>query len=98
VKNNGGAAGKEVSQLYVKAPKGKIDKPRIELRGFEKTELLQPGEEERLTVTLPVDEIASFDGYRWIIEQGDYEFLIGSSSRDIRLTGRIGLRTAGGDL
>lgn len=98
VKNNGGAAGKEVSQLYVKAPKGKIDKPRIELRGFEKTELLQPGEEERLTVRLPVDEIASFDGYRWIIEQGDYEFLIGSSSRDIRLTGRIGLRTAGGDL
>lgn len=98
VKNNGGAAGKEVSQLYVKAPKGKIDKPRIELRGFEKTELLQPGEEERLTVRLPVDEIASFDGYRWIIEQGDYEFLIGASSRDIRLTGRIGLRTAGGDL
>ena len=98
VKNTGGAAGKEVSQLYVKAPKGKIDKPRIELRGFEKTELLQPGEEERLTVTLPVDEIASFDGYRWIIEQGDYEFLIGSSSRDIRLTGRIRLRTAGGDL
>ncbi|PNS36319.1 beta-glucosidase [Mesotoga sp. B105.6.4] len=98
IKNTGSTAGKEVFQVYVKAPKGKIDKPRLELRGFGKTDLLQPGEEEKLTVRLSKEELASFDGYRWIVEQGEYEFLIGASSRDVRSTGKVRLRKTGGDL
>jgi beta-glucosidase len=88
VKNAGNAAGKEVAQVYVSAPKGQIEKPAQELKAFAKTRELQPGESQTLTMQIPVRMLASFDesGSQWLTEAGQYTFRIGASSRDIRCT------------
>ena len=88
VKNTGNVAGKEVAQLYVTAPKGKIEKPAQELKSFAKTRELQPGESQTLTMTLLKRDLASFDeaGSQWVTEAGQYLFKVGNSSRDIKLT------------
>jgi beta-glucosidase len=88
VKNTGSIAGKEVAQVYVSAPKGSIEKPAQELKAFAKTRELQPGEQETLTMQIPVRMLASFDesGSQWLTEAGLYTFKVGSSSRDIRCT------------
>ncbi|MCS7112702.1 MAG: beta-glucosidase [Nitrososphaerota archaeon] len=89
VENVGGYPGKEVAQVYVKAPKGRIDKPFQELKGFHKTRLLKPGEVERVELELDLRSLASFDGWGWLLDKGEYEVRVGSSSRDIRLIGRF---------
>ncbi|MGC9796254.1 beta-glucosidase [Fervidobacterium riparium] len=89
VENTGMFAGKEVAQVYVRAPRGKIDKPYQELKGFEKTKELQPGESQRISVEIQISNLASFDGNCWKVEPGRYEIRVGASSRDIRLTGYI---------
>jgi beta-glucosidase len=79
--------GKEVVQIYIKAPKGRIPKPFQELKGFKKTKLLKPGEKERIEITIPIRELASYDPDRklWVVEPGEYQVRVGASSRDIRL-------------
>ena len=88
VKNTGKVAGKEVVQVYATAPKGQIEKPAQELKSFAKTRELQPGEQQVLTMQIPVRMLASFDeaGSQWLTEGGNYTFNIGASSRDIRCT------------
>ena len=89
IANTGDLPGKEVAQVYVRAPKGKLDKPFQELKGFHKTRLLNPGETEEVEVEVDLRSLASFDGERWVVEKGEYEVRVGASSRDIRLTGRF---------
>ena len=93
VKNTGKVAGKEVAQVYLRAPKGQLEKPVQELKGFAKTRSLKPGESETLTIRIPVRLLASFDeaGNRWLLESGTYTFAVGSSSRDIALTAPLKL-------
>lgn len=88
VKNTGKVAGKEIAQVYVAAPTGKIEKPCHELKGFAKTRELKPGEKQTLTIQIQKRELASFDeaNSQWITEAGQYAFQIGASSRDIRAT------------
>ena len=88
VKNIGNVSGKEVAQVYVSAPKGKIEKPAQELKAFAKTRELNPGEQQTLTMQIPVRMLASFDekNSQWLTEGGEYCFRIGASSRDIRQT------------
>ncbi|MBO7538351.1 MAG: glycoside hydrolase family 3 C-terminal domain-containing protein [Prevotella sp.] len=88
VKNTGSVAGKEIAQVYVQAPKGRLEKPAQELKAFAKTRELQPGESQTLTMTIPVRDLASFDEANslWLTEAGTYTFRIGASSRDIRAT------------
>lgn len=93
IKNQGNQAGKEVVQLYVSAPGKDMSKPVQELKSFAKTRLLQPGESETIQLTVNADELASFseEASAWVRENGVYEFRLGASSRDIRLTGKVGM-------
>ena len=93
VKNTGAVAGKEVAQVYVQAPKGRLEKPTQELKAFAKTRSLQPGESQVLTMVIPVRDLASFDeaGSQWLTEAGTYTFRIGASSRDIKATAALKL-------
>ena len=101
VKNTGAAAGRDVIQVYVSAPEGRLPKPRQELKGFAKTKLLQPGEAQTLTVAIPTESFASYDtaGAAFVMEKGDYVIRIGSDSRHttaaavLRLDGEAVLRT-----
>ncbi len=88
VKNTGNVAGREVVQVYMKAPDGKLQKPAEVLIDFGKTKLLQPGESETLSFTVEAKDIESFDESTssWIVEKGNYEIKTGASSRDIRGT------------
>lgn len=88
VKNTGEFAGKEVVQLYLKAPSKSIDKPIQELKNFAKTQLLQPGEVQTIKMEINASDLASFVPIEsaWIAEKGNYEVRIGTSSRQIALT------------
>jgi len=89
VLNAGDYAGKEVAQVYIKAPKGRLEKPFQELKGFHKTRLLKPGEVERVEIEVDMRSLASFDGRNWVVEKGEYEVRVGTSSRDIRLKSKF---------
>lgn len=88
VKNEGNVAGKEVIQLYYSAPQGELGKPAKELGAFKKTKLLQPGESEMVMLSFDVEDMASFDDLgkvgvsAYVLEEGEYEFYIGTSVRD----------------
>ncbi len=88
IRNTGGAAGREVVQLYLSAPGRSAPKPALELRGFSKTGTLKPGEAESLTFTLTARDLASFDASSssWLAEAGTYTVKVGASSEDIRQT------------
>ncbi len=91
VKNAGGVSGKEVAQVYVEAPKGRLEKPVQELKAFAKTRELLPGESQTLTMTIPVRNLASFDeaNSQWLTEAGTYTFRIGNSSRNIAASAQL---------
>lgn len=92
VKNIGKTAGKEIVELYAAAPDSKNqNKPEKELKAFSKTKTLQPGEACRLTLKFAVSELASYDeaAQGWRVDSGDYQMLVGSSSRDIQLKGNV---------
>ena len=83
VTNTGSVAGKEAVGLYIKAPLGSFkDKPSRELKEFGKTRLLQPGESETLSFTVPVRQLASFNSEksRWETAKGDYTAYFGANS------------------
>lgn len=76
VRNKGKVAGKDVVQLYVKAPRGKLDKPSRELKAFAKTPLLQPGEKCSVSMDIPRESLASYDEKAgWVIDEGRYTFI-----------------------
>ena len=86
VRNTGKVSGKQVAQIYVAAPKGRLEKPTKELKAFAKTSLLKPGQSETLKMTIPVRELASFDeaNSQWLAEAGQYSFLVGNNVEDIK--------------
>ena len=81
VTNTGSTTGKEAVGLYIHAPLGNFaDKPEVELKEFGKTRLLQPGESETLTFTVPLRQLASFNAEksRWEIARGHYQAFFGA--------------------
>ena len=84
VTNTGKRPGKEVVQLYVSIPEGKLDQPYQVLVAFAKTDELNPGESQEVTVVFQMEDIASFDEETCnaILEKGSYVLHIGNSSRD----------------
>jgi beta-glucosidase len=93
VKNTGAVAGKEVAQLYVRDVQAAVQRPVKELKGFTKV-ALQPGEEKTVAFELNERALAYYDPDQkaWVAEPGEFEVLIGSSSRDIRLKARFTLQ------
>ena len=89
VKNVGKNEGKEVVELYISAPDNKAaNKPAKELKAYAKTKLLSPEESETLTLTVKAADLASFDeaASAWVVAEGEYQFLVGASSQDIKAT------------
>jgi beta-glucosidase len=85
VKNTGDRAGKEIVQLYVRDKESALVRPPKELKGFKKVSL-EPGESLRVSFVLDQRALSFYDPYQkcWVAEPGEFEVLIGSSSRDIR--------------
>ena len=88
VTNTGKIPGKDVVELYVAAPQGELDKPVKELKAYAKTRELQPGESQLVTLKVKNSDLASYDesASAWVTDAGHYDFMLGSSSRDIRAT------------
>lgn len=87
VTNTGKVSGKDVVQLYVRAPKGKLDKPERELKGFAKTPEIAPGESCEVTIHVPAGSLASYDEQTcsWVIEPGKYVFMASKDASDCSL-------------
>jgi beta-glucosidase len=88
ISNSGQRAGAEAAQIYIRPIAPKLERPEKELKAFKKI-LLKPGERQRITVPLDPRMFSYYDPDRkaWVADQGQYEIIIGSSSRDIRLRG-----------
>ena len=86
VKNIGSTVGKEIVQLYIKDVESTVIRPEKELKGFEKVEL-QPGEEKTVNFTLNKRSFAYYNVELkdWHVETGEFEILVGKSSREIVL-------------
>jgi len=84
VTNTGNYPGKEVVQVYVSAPESKLDKPYQELAAFGKTNLLAPGETQKLEFCFSMKDMASYDedAAAWVLERGNYVIRVGNSSVD----------------
>lgn len=88
--NVGTVPGKEVIQIYASAPQGLLGKPTKHLVAYQKTRLLQPGEEQLLSLQFAVNSMASYDDLgkvaksAYILEKGTYAFYVGTSVRDTK--------------
>lgn len=90
VKNTGAVyTGKEVVQVYVEAPQGKLGRPAKALAAFVKSKALRPGESQRLTASFPVYSMAAYDdagvtGHpsAYVLEAGTYKLYAGSSVKN----------------
>ena len=95
ITNTGKSAGKEVVQLYIRDLTGSAIRPEKELKGFEKV-FLEPGETKTVTMELNKRSFAWYNTelHDWFAASGDYEILLGASSRDIRLTETLHLNSS----
>ena len=91
VTNTGDVAGKDVVQLYVQSPytEGGLEKSAIQLLDFGKTDILEPGESQELTIEFDPQYMASYDEEAvkadgtegaWVIDEGDYYFAVGNGA------------------
>ena len=98
VTNTGSRAGAEVVQVYSGSPAGVPDSAPRQLRAFSKV-FLAPNASDTLVFTLPPSALARFDPvlHRWITDGGTYRIDVGSSSRDIRLSGTVELPADGAE-
>lgn len=90
VKNISEVDGAEISQVYIRDPFSSVSRPEKELKGFAKTPL-KAGESKRVEVRLNARSFAFYSIPRkgWYVENGEFEILVGASSRDIRLQSQI---------
>jgi beta-glucosidase len=94
IRNAGARPGDEVVQLYARTVAPKLPMPLKQLRGFQRVSL-KPGEQQRVTFRLtPAEDFSHYDvaTRAFVVDPGDYEVQVGASSRDIRLTGRVGVK------
>ncbi|MCI0494080.1 glycoside hydrolase family 3 C-terminal domain-containing protein, partial [candidate division KSB1 bacterium] len=91
VQNTGKLRGEEVVQLYLHDLHASVTRPVKELKGFKRIEL-EPGQKQKVQFDLAADLLAFYDqDMRLVIEPGEFEVMIGSSSEDIRLKGTFAI-------
>jgi beta-glucosidase len=97
VANTGGRGGAEVVQLYITAPDSPVKRPIKQLAGFQRVEL-KPGEKKTVSFDLPFSEQAfwywDIDARKFVVQPGTAKILIGNSSANISLTGKLTLKPA----
>ncbi len=98
VKNVGNRAGKEVAQVYVQAPQGRLGKASRSLVAFKKTKLLKAGEKQTLNFQFDFYSFASYDDtgasgnkYSYVLEKGEYAVFVGNDVNTDICAGRFGL-------
>ena len=93
VTNTGSRDGREVAQVYVSQPQGKLDKAYQELAGFAKTKELKAGEKETLEISFDMKYLASYDEERsaYILEPGRYLVRVGNSSDNTKVAAAVEL-------
>ena len=90
VTNTGKRAGKEVVQVYIAKPQGKLGKPAKELVAFEKTRELLSGESQIMILTWSINDMSSYDDLgkiqksAYVLEAGSYDIYVGTSVRDVQ--------------
>ena len=94
IKNIGDVDGAEIAQVYVADLKSTIFRPEKELRGFSKV-FLKAGEEKEISITLGKRAFAYFNVNigDWHVESGEFDILVGASSRDIRLSATVAVES-----
>jgi beta-glucosidase len=92
IKNTAKIGGAEVAQVYVSQENSMLPRPKKELKGFQKV-YLKPGEQKTITINLNKDAFQYYNDVqgKWMLDGGNYNIIVGSSSRDIRLTGKVKL-------
>ncbi|HZO74716.1 MAG TPA: glycoside hydrolase family 3 C-terminal domain-containing protein [Ktedonobacteraceae bacterium] len=95
VTNTGLRAGKEVVQLYVRDRQARLQRPEKELKAFAKVHL-EPGECKTVTLSIGRSALAYYDDslHQWVAEAGEFDVLVGASSRDIRALATFTLRNS----
>ena len=89
--NTGRTSGKEVVQVYYGAPQGKLGKPAKQLIGYQKTDLMKPGERRNIRISFKVEDMVSYDDLgkvaksAYVLEQGDYTVYVGTDVRSAAL-------------
>jgi beta-glucosidase len=93
IENTGNREGAEVIQLYVQDIRASLERPEKELKAFKKV-YLKAGEKKVISLKLDKNALSFYDivSKDWIAEKGKFKVLIGSSSKDIRLTGEFTLK------
>ncbi|MFA6126268.1 MAG: glycoside hydrolase family 3 C-terminal domain-containing protein [Bacteroidales bacterium] len=94
IRNTGGRDGEEVAQLYIHQPVSKLIRPYKELKDFSKV-FLRAGESKNVTIRLDSTAFSYYKPYikNWGLDYTTFDLLVGSSSRDIRLTGQVVLQS-----
>lgn len=91
VTNKGTVASKDVVQVYVSAPNGKLKKPYQELKGYKKTEVIKPNDSLKMNINIKTRDLTSYDEETssWILEKGLYLLRVGNNSRNTEIIGAI---------
>lgn len=86
VTNIGNCCGDEVAQLYVRKEDPRVKRPDRQLVGFERLRDMKPQESRKVSFKVPFHELEYYDviSKRMLLEQGNYQFMVGASSKDIR--------------
>ena len=86
VTNTGDYAGREVVQLYSSAPVCRLTMPKFELRAFQKTQLLEPGQSAEIALNIQTEELASYDEQQaaYILPAGEYGLYVGNCVRSTK--------------
>jgi Glycosyl hydrolase family 3 C terminal domain. len=92
VKNTGSRQGMETVQMYIRDVAGSVATPVKVLRRFQKIELL-PGEQKEIDFDIKLEDLSLLDrDMKMVLEQGEFEIMVGASSEDIRLKGILNIR------